>query len=299
MGAERIIESLTKGQQELGHEVFLQIHPDSKDMPARVVIEPPWGCDILHFHQWEPDKIDYGAYGIPWVVTIHGGGSESDPEWLRATKEHKDNVICISDFVSKRTGAPAFVWNPSDPADFMYSEIKEDYFLWMAGTDWGEAKGLWTTIEWAKRLRFNLHIAGGGQNKSTIEKIKSLCDDKIQYVGVIEGQEKAKTLRDAKALFHLVKIPDACPTTISEAMLSGTPVICSAQGAMPEIVRDGKTGFVCRLRIDVAKAILNVRNLNPYDCYQYGLEHFSHTSAAKKYLRYYNNMLEFGSILGG
>ena len=70
-----------------------------------------------------------------------------------------------------------------------------------------------------------------------IEKIKSYCDDKIEYVGLVNGKEKAKLFSQAKATILLTQLPDACPVIMAESLMSGTPVIGSIYGAMP-------TGFV-------------------------------------------------------
>lgn len=295
MGAERVVESLTKGLLKLGHQVVMKIHPESTNTPAPVVKEIPNDCDILHFHQWEPDKIDYEKYNKPWIVTIHGGGSETDPNWIKATANNP-HVVCVSKYISGKVNAPANVWTCSDPDDFIFNDKKEDYFLWMAGTDWGEGKGLFTTIRMAKKLRFKLKIAGTGRNEENIKAIKILCDDKIEYIGSVNGKEKAEVLSKAKALILLTKLNDACPTTVSEAMLSGTPVIGSTFGAMPELIKPG-VGFICDTEQDFAKAILSINKISPVDCFLYGMENLSSHAAAAKYLQYYKNMIELGKLL--
>lgn len=294
-GAQRVCESITKGLLELGHEVVMKLHPDSKDAVALMVSEVPHNCDVVHFHQWEPGKRDYDKYGKPWIVTIHGGGSETDPNWIKAT-HNNPHVVAVSDYIAKKIGALAHVWTCSDPKDFIYNNKKDDYFLWMAGTDWGEGKGLWSTINLAKKFHFNLKIAGTGQNKENIEAIKKQCDKKIQYVGAANGIEKAKLLANAKALILLTRLNDACPTTVSEAMLSGTPVICSNNGAMPEIIFNGITGFVCSKESEVLKALSKVGSLNPKDCQAIGIESFSSQACAKKYLRLYENIIKYGTV---
>jgi len=293
MGAERVVESITKGLVSLGHEVVMKLSPGSKDAPAPLVDEIPEDCDIIHFNQWDPLYNHY-SHKIPWVASIYGGGMETDPTWLRKTIENP-HIIAVSKFVADRLNTNAYVWTCSDPSDFIYKEEKEDYFLWMAGTDWGEGKGLWTTISLAKKMRFKLKIAGTGQNKSTIAQIKSLCDDKIEYVGAVNGKEKAKLIANAKGFILLTQLPDACPTVVGECMLSGTPIIGSVNGSMPELIND-KVGFQCKGFPDVAKAITKISNINPKDCYEYGLENFTHIVSAKKHLLYYESMLNFKSV---
>lgn len=299
MGAERVVERLAKGLTELGHEVVMKLNPDSKDTPAPLVDKVPEDCDILHFHGWDPktSKAEYESFGIPYVVTMHGGGMENDLEWLMSVNGNP-NIICVSKFISDRLGCPAYVHSCTDPAEMFYGAPKDDnYFLWMAGTDWGEGKGLFTTIMIAKKMGFRLIIAGTGKNQDIINQIKAAEDDKIKYVGALNGLPKALTISGANAFILLTQLPDACPTTVSEALMSGTPLITSDYGSMPELM-DPKVGFVCKNHSDFAKAITKVDTIKPEDCRDYAMENFSHTVAAKKYLRYYQNMIDYGNVQG-
>ena len=298
MGSERVIERLTKGLIELGHEVVMKLNPDSVDTPAPLVDKVPEDCDILHFHGWDPktSRAEYDAYGIPYVVTMHGGGTESDAEWLTDVCENP-HIICVSKFISDRLQCPAFVHSCTHPSEVIFGTQKDDYFLWMAGTDWGESKGLFSTIMMAKKMRFKLIIAGTGQNKQMIEQIKSFEDDRIKYVGPINGMKKAITIAAAKGFILLTQLPDACPATVSEALMSGTPLITSGFGAMPELM-DPKVGFICETPSDFAKAVASVGKINPADCRNYAMENFSHTVAAQRYTYYYENMIKYGDVAG-
>ncbi len=299
MGAERMIESLADAFLELGHEIVMKINPDSIYATAPIVSEIPKDCDIINFNGWIPatSEQEYSSHGIPWVVTLHGGGTENDPEWLRTVKN--PHMICVSKFIADRIGTKAWAWSCSNPDNllFLNEEEKGDYFLWMAGTDWGEGKGLITAIHLAKKLRFKLKIAGHGTNQETIENIKRSCDDRIEFVGAVNGQQKAELLAKAKGFLLLTRLPDACPLTFSEAMLSGTPVITFPNGAMPELMND-EVGFVCRSEAELAKAILKIDTIKPGRCFDYGMENLSNIATAKKYLQFYQNMIDFGNVQG-
>lgn len=290
MGSERVVEATTKALIALGHEVFMFINPDSKNMPAPVVSEIPQGTDIIHAHGTMGDVLD--KYNIPWVTTLHGGGSDPPGSpW-----HNNPHVICVSKFISDLSGNPAHVHSCVEPDNFIYKSQKENYYAWLAGTDWGEGKGLLTTIALAKKLKFNLKIAGTGKNQKIIELIKSMCDNKIQYVGAVNGKKKAEFLANAKAYILFTRLPDACPLVVAESLVSGTPVIGSINGSMPELIINNKTGILCEEEKDLPKAILNINKIKPEDCRNYALNNFTSEIAAKKCLKLYENMIKFGTV---
>lgn len=287
MGAERIVERITRGLVALGHNVSMLLHPDTPYSPvkgARLVTEVPSDTDVIHYHGWEPDV--YDASGKPWVTTIHGYSLHQQPERAVNSK----NVVAVSEFAAKQFGAIQYVWNCADPDEFPFQPNKDDYFLWMAGTDWGENKGLFSTILLAKRLQFKLKIAGTGKNKDIIDKVKSLCDRRIEYVGPVNGAEKADLLGRAKALLLFTQLPDACPVAVSEALMCGTPVVGSTNGSMTEIVLDGITGYTCKSHAQQISGILRADKLSPKACRDYAMQFFSPIECAKKYLTIYSKV---------
>lgn len=293
-GAGRVIEGICRGLIKLGHDVTLvvdKLPTEPYDIPVSLKIPK---CDLIHFHGWNGPDHNYDFYNTPWVATPHCGGMETDPVWL-ASANNNPHIICVSKFVQDRLNCHAHIWTCSDPSQFIFEENKDDYFLWMNGTDWGESKALFTTIRLAKKLKFKLIIAGSGKNQQIIEAIKTNCDDRVSYVGSVNGVKKAKILSKAKALILLTQVADACPTTVGEAMLSGTPVIGSTNGAMPELINE-KVGFICKNDADFTKALMKLKTIKPKDCYEYGLNNFSNEVSAKKHLKYYSNMLKFGKV---
>src|SRR5207245_6357216 len=62
-----------------------------------------------------------------------------------------------------------------------------------------------------------------------------------------------------------------------EAMACGTPVLALPGGSVPEIVRDGVSGYVCRSVSQLARRVnsLQTNPINPRDLRQYVQENFS------------------------
>ncbi len=75
--------------------------------------------------------------------------------------------------------------------------------------------------------------------------IEGLIDgDAVEYVGEIGDDEKADFLGRASALVFPIDWPEPFGLVVIEAMAVGTPVVVWRQGAMPEIVDEGETGYV-------------------------------------------------------
>jgi len=62
----------------------------------------------------------------------------------------------------------------------------------------GGGKGLFTTIQIAKKMKFNLKIAGVGKNQNITEEIKRLCDNKMSMLGRKMAQKKQDFYRTLK-----------------------------------------------------------------------------------------------------
>jgi len=288
MGAERTVESIAKGLKELGHEVTMWTNPDSDEnkMFAPLVKECPKDFDIIHAN---------GRFGFdkPYISVVHGGGS--DPKG--SSWHNNPHTVCVSDFICKLSNNKTYVHSCVDPSDFIYKEKKQDYFVWIAGTDWADGKFLFGAIQLAKKMKFKLKIAGTGKNQQVINAVRSLCDGKIEFIGAINGREKAEFLANAKALLFYTRLPDACPLTVAESLISGTPIIGSMNGSLPEIIPNN-CGILCREERELPKAILNINKIKSIDCRNYAMNNYSHIVTAKKFIQIYKNMLEHGTTYG-
>ncbi len=287
MGAERIVERVAKGLHQLGHDVSIMASSKALLSPVEGVplTSTTQGADILHFHGWDLDY--FNSFGIPWVATIHGYRlHQAEKQAYRL-----QNVVAVSNFAARSIGAKQYVWNCADPDEFGFEPKKDDYLLWMAGTDWGESKGLFSTIDLAKRLRLKLKIAGSGNDPENIDRIRSSCDSRIEYLGSVNGAEKVKLIQKAKAMCLFTRVPDACPCVVSEALMCGTPVIGSVNGSMPEIVLNNVTGFTCSTFAEFLRAARIIQKISPRTCRDYAEKNFSIVECAKNYARIYERTI--------
>ena len=84
----------------------------------------------------------------------------------------------------------------------------------------------------------------------------------VQFVGEISEAEKSDFLGGALALLFPISWPEPFGLVMIEAMACGTPVIAFNQGAVPEVIRDGKTGFIVE---NVEQAVHAVAHLDTID----------------------------------
>jgi len=71
-----------------------------------------------------------------------------------------------------------------------------------------------------------------------------------------------------------------------EALMSGTPVICSDRGACPEIISPD-VGFVCRDQQDYVSAISRIDSISPQACRDKAMDQYHYLRMAAGYASEY------------
>lgn len=275
---------LAKGLAELGHDVFYLVRRAHAAAPQGVnlIFEPVQDVDILHVISGR-DAAMIEESQKPWVATCHMDertrGRERDPV--------TQNWIYVSRTLAQLHGSERYVWNGIDPAEYVYSESKDDYFLFMSTMDWGTKKGLDVVLTLAKRLGFKLVVAGTGESYERIAKVQSMCDEAgAKYVGDVRGMEKAELLAGARGFLFPTKLDEAFGLGMVEALMSGTPVICSDRGACPEIITPD-VGFVCSDEDHYVAAIEKIGNIDARACREKAMRDYHYHAMATNYVREY------------
>jgi glycosyltransferase involved in cell wall biosynthesis len=198
-----------------------------------------------------------------------------------------ENWIFVSHTLARLHGRTRFVLNGIDPDTCIYSEQKRDYFLFMSSMDWEMKKGLDIALSLAARHGIKLVVAGTGNNYKRIMRITSLCREiGAEYVGDVRGKRKAELLAGAKAFLFPTRIDEAFGLGMVEALMSGTPVICSDKGACREIITSD-VGFICRYETDYLNAIRNLGLISPRVCREKAMRDFHYLRMAQDYVAEY------------
>ena len=98
-----------------------------------------------------------------------------------------------------------------------------------------------------------LVVIGDGPLRSEMERwVERLgLQDWVIFEGLCQPTEVADLMRRSRCLLLPSKTArdgdsEGCPVVVQEAQLAGLPVISTLHAGIPEVVIDGKTGFLCR-----------------------------------------------------
>lgn len=120
-----------------------------------------------------------------------------------------------------------------------------DYFLYYGRLS--SEKGLDILLDaWSKvNINTKLKIAGIGSDIAELLRIKEKQGlSNVDFIGHTEGQKLIEIINNAAFIIVPSILYENNPLTVIEAYSQGKPVIASNVGGLPEIVQDGKTGFL-------------------------------------------------------
>jgi colanic acid/amylovoran biosynthesis glycosyltransferase len=94
-------------------------------------------------------------------------------------------------------------------------------------------------------VEFQLVLAGDGEMRPELERLIAAngLGNRVKITGWVSGEEVRTLLLGARALI-LPSFAEGLPVVIMEAMALGRPVITTRIAGIPELVRDGKEGWL-------------------------------------------------------
>lgn len=288
-GPERVIVALVRGLAALGHRVTLLAPPGTRVPEARVIeVSPrqfaaaaslathlPRDADILHAHF----PLPRGPDPLPFVQTVHRNVKPGAPPL--------PNAIFLSRDHARRHGSAVFVYNGLDPAEYVFRHFPkrvEQYDLFLGKLH--SAKGYHWAVEAAKHTGHRLIVAGGWRPSFT---------GSIKYVGEVDGGTKAALLARARCLWNPAQWDEPFGLTTIEALLSGTPVLGTRRGALPEVITN-EVGALCDTMEEMIDAAAQIHTRDPAACRAHAERHFTHVVMAAAYLLLYRRVLETGAL---
>jgi glycosyltransferase involved in cell wall biosynthesis len=252
--------------------------------------------DIVHDHTLA-GPLTADARRSPTLVTVHG--TMDDLAEVYRPLGSTVSLVAVSD--AQRSRAPDLNWvatvhNGIDVDSFPYREAKDDYVLFLGRFHPQKAPHL--AVEAARRAGVRIILAG----KCTEEVEHDYYRDELApvlgpdavEVGVADQALKRRLLAGARCLVFPIRWEEPFGLVMVEAMACGTPVVALARGAAPEVIAQGRTGFVVDRPEQLAGAITDCAALDPSDCRRYVSSRFSLDAMATGYENAYRRVLARG-----
>lgn len=209
---------------------------------------------------------------IPILTTLH---RPMDPVAVQAYRTYRDVTFCAISQDQRRSaeenGIPIVdvVYNGIIPEKYAFKETAGDYFMYLGRIN--KEKGIVDAITVSREAGVKLlvagNIVGGDEWNYFLHEVQPLLNEEnINFVGQLDFNEKARLLGGAKALLFPIDRREPFGLVMIEAMACGTPVIAYRRGSVPEIVEDGKTGFIVETKEEMIEAIKKIHTIKRKNC---------------------------------
>jgi len=256
--------------------------------------------DIVHDHVGRlfpfTNKKDF-----PLLTSLHGPKDLFWESTFYRDLLSRSNFCAVSNF-QKESYSPInveyMVYNGIPIEKFPFSEEKED-FMFMLSLMW-EEKGVHNAIEMSKQSGIPLILGGkirddpnkmGGRDYFE-SKIKPYIDGKqIKFVGELNDSEKKEFYKKAKIYLHPCSVEESFGMVLIEAMACGTPVIAFNYGAISEIIKHKKTGFVANSLEEALGYLPEINSISSKDCRNHVEDLFDSKIMAENYLSVYEKVI--------
>ena len=228
---------------------------------------------------------------VPLVTTVHGFGSERIVP-LYARFDDAAHYVSISDSNRRpELTYAATVYNGIDVTQFTVNPTPGDYLLYFGRIH--PEKGAAEAIEIARRAGKPLVMAGLVQDEGYWrERVQPYVDGQsVRYVGNVGPAERDALLGGALALLHPISFDEPFGLSVAEAMMTGTPVIATHRGSMPELIDDGRTGFLVGDTGAAAAAVQRLDALDRRHVAEVARRRFSVDQMVEGYLAVYERVL--------
>ncbi|HEY3360222.1 MAG TPA: glycosyltransferase family 4 protein [Polyangia bacterium] len=247
--------------------------------------------DVVHLH-----GLDFPAVlppaGPPAVVTLH-----LPPAWYPAgalaPRAPTTHLVCVS--AAQRRACP-----PGTAARVIANGVRLERFR-LRRRKLGYAvalgricpeKGFHLALDAAARAGVPLVLAGQvfpypEHERYFARQIAPRLGPAARFVGPVGPAQRRRLLAGARCLVAPSLAPETSSLVAMEALASGTPVVASGAGALPEIVDDGRTGFIVEGVEAIAAAVSAAGALDPAACRRAAEERFDAARMLDDYLDLY------------
>ncbi len=288
------------------HEVEVSSYPLFKYPPYAlslatklVDVSKQYGLDLIHSHYAVPHaasaylaKKMVGSEKLKTVTTLHGtditlmGLDKSFYQVIKFNIEESDGVTAVSHYLQKRTQDEfaiqreiRVIHNFVDTERYSRAanNCTKDHFapngekILMHASNFRPVKRVTDVVRIFARIREQLPVklllVGEGPERLFVQQlVKELkLSEDVLFLG---EQEYIGQLMNCADLFFLPSEQESFGLVALEAQSCGVPVIGAATGGLPEVVEDGKTGFLLPVGDISGMARKSLELLSKHDLYE-------------------------------
>jgi glycosyltransferase involved in cell wall biosynthesis len=319
-GTEVVIDNLARGLKELGHDVLLFTVGDSTcPVPSEYLYREPVApigvtvaesahvlaayealadVDLIHDHTLLGPLVA-GLSGLrrpPVVTTNHGPFTdETRPIWTQIARHA--SVICISHSQARASGSvpvSAVIHHGIDLDVHRAGPGDGDYVMFIGRMS--ADKGVHHAVRIAKEAGHRLVMATKMREAAEIEyfnsAVRPLLGSDDEKPSELPLRRRLSLLGGATALLNPITWREPFGLVMAEALASATPVLAFPNGAAPEIVDPGRTGYLCRDDAEMISALGQVSRIDRDQCRAAAERRFSLQRMARDHERFYRRVLD-------
>ena len=317
-GIEWVVALLADGLTESGHDVTLFATGDSTtkakleyvfaEAPGPAAINDIWhdsvqtmyalrnpdDFDVFHLHSPFSALAAGAVLGRPAVHTLHGS---FNPHMRLLYEQVKDRAWFVAISQAQRDHMPELnyagvVYNGIDVPAYPFRKEKDDYvlFLGRAAPEKGALRAVLAAQAAGVRLVAAVKVADPLEKEHWEQEVLPNMPKDATVLGEVTIEEKMDLLSRARAVLFPIDWEEPFGLVMTEAMACGTPVIATPRGSVPEVVADGRTGFVVSVESypeEAAAALKRVGEIDPAACRAWVEEKFSKEAMVAGYERAY------------
>jgi glycosyltransferase involved in cell wall biosynthesis len=323
-GIERIVDALVRHYRTTGHQVALLAHPDST-APADQRFSWPGLAGgsatatfrnglmlrraVSSFHPDVVHSFSRLAYLLPVLPSRqpvimsyqrHTGGRQIT--WAARLAGSSLRFTGCSEFICEMGRRAGGRWEAIanfvelDRLAFVAAVPTDAPLVFLSRLD--DVKGPDFAIAIARAAGRRLILAGNhaasGPQRTFFEREVQpwLGRDGIEWIGEVDDRAKNSLLGRAAALLVPIRWDEPFGIVFPEALACGTPVITCPRGATPEIVRDGRNGFLIDSLASGVAAVSRLAMIDRRACRRDAEQRFSVQTAANRYLAAYADLCQ-------
>ena len=314
---ENVASLLTEGLVSRGHDVTLFATADSQTSGMlhavcprgyeedRSLIPKVWEClhiselfdhagefDIIH-NNFDFLPLTYtGLTTTPVVTTIHGFSS---PGIIPVYIKYNNKVFYVSISDADRTPDLDYIKTIHHGIDIMQFDFQaapKDTLLFFGRIH--NDKGARQAIEIADACSKKLIMAGIIQDPAYYDQYVAphLDNDKVIYVGSVGPVDRNRLLGNACALLHPIQFDEPFGLSVIESMACGTPVIAFDRGSMPELIENGRNGFLVGTVAEAIDTVAHIKEIDRTYCRRHVERHFTVDRMIDEYIQVYEMILQ-------